>query len=182
MVLFAHILQRLQTQTNAEVTAAHAVWPALAGGLPRGLTPALRAKVSTAARSASALTLPAIVTVEDGLTGPAARLGGMLKAYVRLTQSGWRYTAAALAAESKSPTLPTTRFLRGNSGLYIYSIYDGHYDLSLIGKALQSAYRMLGGAPVFGESLTQTQVEALASAYSIAAARLQPHPPTGLAI
>jgi hypothetical protein len=182
LVLFAHALQRLQTQTRAEIAPARAAWPALAGGLPRGLTPALRAEVSAAARGAGALTLPAIVTAEGGLTGPAAKLGGMLKAYARLTHSGWRYTAAALAAESNSPTLPTTRFLRSNSGLYIYSIYDGHYDLSLIGKALQDAYHTLGGAPAFGESLTPTQVEALAGAYSIAAARLQPHPSKELAV
>jgi hypothetical protein len=182
VVLLAHTLQRLQTQTRAEIVPARSVWPALAGGLPRGLPTTLRLRVSAAAHSAGDLELPAFVSAEGGLSGPAAKLGGMLKAYVRLTQSGWRYTAAALAAESKSPLLPTTRFLRANSGLYIYSIYDGHYDLSLIGKALQSAYRALGGAPAFGGSLTPTQVQALANAYSIAATRLEPHPPANLAV
>jgi hypothetical protein len=182
VVLLAHTLQRLQTQTRAEIVPARGVWPALAGGLPRGLPATLRLQVSAAAHGAGALELPAFLTTEGGLTGPAAKLGGMLKAYVRLTQGGWRYTAAALAVESKSPTLPSARFLRANSGLYIYSIYDGHYDLSLIGKTLQSAYRALGGAPAFGSSLTPGQVEALASAYSIAATRLEPHPPANLAV
>ena len=66
--------------------------------------------------------------------------------------------------------------------LYIYCVYDGHYDLSLIGKAVQSAYRKLGGAPAFGASLTQSQVEALARAYSIPAVRLEPHPAPGVVV
>jgi hypothetical protein len=62
--------------------------------------------------------------------------------------------------------------------LYIYCIYDGHYDLSLIGKALPNAYHKLGGPPAFGGSLTQVQVDSLVRAYS--QARLTPHPSPNL--
>jgi hypothetical protein len=187
LVLLAHTLQRLRAPAGGEIAAARAAWPALAGGLPRGSAPTLLAQVSTAARHAAMLTLPAVVTTEDSLTGPAAKLAGMLKAYTRLTQRGWRYIAATLASAStqtahSGAAATAARFLRANAALYIYSIYDGHYDLSLIGKALRGAYRALGGAPAFGASLTQTQVEALAGDYSIPSARLTPHPPPSLVV
>ena len=170
----AHTLQRLQSPTAAEVAAAGAAWPSLAGGLPSEPTPSLRVKVAAAERRAAALALPAEVTTEGSVTGPAVELAGMLKSYVRLTQRGWQYLAAALGGGS--------RFLRANAALYIYCVYDGHYDLSLIGKVVQSAYRKLGGAPAFGASLTQSQVEALAHAYSIPAVRLEPHPAPTLVV
>ena len=173
------------------------------GGTTRQLAPALRVEVATAERRAEALTLPADVTTEGSVTGPAAQLADMLKSYVRLTQRGWQYLAAVLAARSgitvrhakahahqAAPSAGGTaapapgggvstvaaRFLRANAALYIYCVYDGHYDLSLIGKVAQSAYLKLGGAPAFGASLTQSQIEALARAYSIPAGRLEPHP------
>jgi hypothetical protein len=222
LVLLAHTLQRVQAPAGSEVAAARAVWPALAGGLPRGTSPTMQLRLSAAERRAAALTLPAFVTTEGSLTGPAAKLGGMLRAYVRLTQRGWQYTAAATAvapgarggraapvgrsearrgtsgpgrgrtAASGTPTgaggrsggatTSAARFLRSNAALYIYCIYDGHYDLSLIGKALRDAYHTLGGAPAFGGSLTQAQVEALAGAYSIPSTRLTPHPPPSLTV
>ncbi len=188
LVLLAHTLQRLQAPTSGEDTATRAVWPALAGGLPRSLSPALLPPLSVAERRATAITLPAVVTTEGALTGPAAGLAGLLKAYTRLTQRGWQFTAAALATESAGSALPgggmattqAARFLRSNSALYIYCIYDGHYDLSLIAKALPNAYHTLGGAPAFGGSLTQAQVDALARVYSHT--RLAPHPPPGLVV
>ena len=98
----------------------------------------------------------------------------------RLTQRGWQYIAAALAASVRAAS---ARFLRANAGLYIYCIYDGHYDLSLIGKALQSAYLNAGWCPPrSATSLTQSQVEALARAYSIPSRRLTPHPPPSLPV
>ncbi len=213
----AHTLQQLRTPTAAEVAAARTAWPSLAGGLPASATSALRVEVAAADRHAAALTLPAEVTTEGSVTGPAAELAGMLKSYVRLTQRGWQYLATALAAGSSTasthlathPRQPapgttgsaapgtvggggtasagsgkisaaTARFLHANAPLYIYSVYDGHYHLSLIGKTLLSAYLKLGGAPAFGASLTQSQVEALARAYSIPATRLEPHPASGV--
>jgi hypothetical protein len=207
LVQLAHTLQRLQTTTAAEVSAARAAWPSLAGGLPRDVAPGLRVQVAAAERHAAALTLPAAVTTEGSVTGPAVELAGMLKSYVRLSQRGWQHLAAALAAGIASThsatharqsapsaaggpmstpggvgSATTAQFLRANAPLYIYCVYDGHYDLSLIGNAMQGAYRKLGGAPAFGASLTQSQVEALARAYSIPATRLEPHPAPGVVV
>jgi hypothetical protein len=197
LALLARTLQRLRAPAAGEVAAARAVWPALAGGLPRGFAPAMRQQAAAAERHAATLALPAVVTAEGSLTGPAAKLAGMLKAYVRLTQRGWQYIAAALAAQSAAAaqgggasraaggtasTLAAAQFLHANAGLYIYCVYDGHYDVSLIGKTLQGAYRTLGGAPAFGSSLTQARVEALAGAYSIPSTRLQPHPPPSVVV
>jgi hypothetical protein len=184
LVQLAHTLQQLQTPTAAEVAAARAAWPSLAGGIPDTVAPTLRVEVAAANRRAAALTLPAEVTTEGSLTGPAAELAGMLKSYVRLTQRGWQYLARALGVESGSNgvSTATARFLHANAPLYIYCVYDGHYHLSLIGKTLQSAYLTLGGAAAFGASLTQRQVEALAGAYSIPGTRLEPHPAPGVAV
>lgn len=220
LVQLAHTLLRLRRPTTAEVAAARVPWPTLAGGLPRAAAPPLRVEVATAERHAAALTLPAEVTTEGSLTGPAAELAGMLKSYVRLTQRGWRYLATALDAGSATSSTraaatqlrrsargaaggavpapasgsggtdagsngvstAAARFLRANAALYIYCVYDGHYHLSLIGKVLQSAYRELGGPSAFGVSLTPSQVEALARAYSIPGARLEPHPAPSLVV
>ena len=216
----AHTLRRLQSPTAAEVAAARVPWPSLAGGLPSVYGPALRVEVAAVERHAAALTLPAEVTTEGSVTGPAAELAGMLKSYVRLTQRGWQYLAVALGAGpgstathakahvrqatrrvggSAAPapgggggsaavvpgggvSTAAARFLRANAALYIYCVYDGHYDLSLIGKVVQSAYRKLGGPSVFGASLTQGQVGALARSYSIPTARLEPHPAPSVAM
>jgi hypothetical protein len=222
LVQLTHTLQRLQNPTAAEVAAARTAWPSLAGGLPTSATSALRVEVAAADSRAAALTLPAEVTTEGSVTGPAAELAGMLKTYVRLTQRGWQYLATALAAGSAaaathSATHPrqsarratggvvpapgargsaagaagagsdgvstaTAPFLRANSPLYIDCVYDGHYHLSLIGKALLSAYLKLGGAAAFGAALTQSRVEALALAYSVSATRLEPHPAPGVVV
>ncbi len=177
-MLVAHTLGQLEASTHSEVAAARTAWPALAHGLPRNPSPATRLATAAAAHRVGVIALPGYVTSEaGGLTGPATALGGLLKAYAVLTQRGWRFVAATLAAEPAA-----AQFLRANAGLYIYCVYDGHYDLSLVGKALQDAYRKLGGPPAFGGSLTQRQVETLARTYSIPATRLAPHPPTGLAV
>jgi len=180
LVQLAHTLQQLRAPIAAEVAAAHEAWPSLAGGLPDSVTPPFRAEVAAADRRAAALALPAEVTTEGSLTGPAAELAGTLRSYVRLTQRGWQYLAGALAPGAATAT--AAWFLRANAPLYIYCVYDGHYHLSLIGETLQRAYLKLGGGPVFGASLTQSQVEALASAYSISATRLEPHPAPGVVV
>ncbi len=179
LVQLAHTLQQLQTRTAAEVTAARAAWPSLAGGLPDSVAPALRTKIATAERRAATLTLPAEVTTEGSLTGPAAELAGMLKSYVRLTQHGWQYLATTPGAGVGTTA---ARFLRANAALYIYCVYDSHWDLSLIGKVVQSAYGNLGGPSAFGASLTPSQVEALVRTYSIPAARLEPHPASSVVL
>jgi hypothetical protein len=69
------------------------------------------------------------------------------------------------------------RFLRANANLYIGCVYDGHYNLSVIGEDLLNAYRRLGGATAFGAALRPAEVESLVRFYSPAAARLAPKPP-----
>ena len=193
-MLVAHTLAGAQAAAHGEVAAARVVWPALARGLPARLSPGQRLALAAAQRRAAALALPWYVTTEEGggLTGPAVAVGGMLKAYASLTPRGWRFIAAALAAQaaaasggegpSSGRTAAAARFGRANAGLYIYCVYDGHYDLSLVGKALRAGYLRLGGPAAFGAALTAGQVAALARAYSIPAVRLQPHPPTGLPV
>ncbi len=181
LVVLAHTLTQMRAPVAAEVAVAHTAWGSLAGGLPHEASPALRALVTRARRLAAALRLPAAVLVEGYVTGPAVSLAGMLKSYVRLSQRGWGYLAAALATPAGA-SAQSARFLRANAPLYIYCVYDGHYSLSLVGKTLQSAYRKLGGPAAFGGALTQGEVETLARAYSILATRLQPHPAPSVAV
>jgi hypothetical protein len=63
---------------------------------------------------------------------------------------------------------------------YIIAVYDGHFDLSLIGKAVQQAYTRLGAAKEFGDALTPTQVAEIASSYGPRVERLRPYPWEGL--
>jgi hypothetical protein len=206
-VLIAQALARLEAPIRAEEQAAKAAWPEVAGGLPAnapssrpggrsgGTTPALREAAQTAERRAAAIELPGYVTTEEGgLTGPAVGPAGLLKAYAALTARGWRFIAAAVGGEGGGATAgeaagaasgrsaAAAKFLKANVGLYIYCVYDGHYDLSLIGKTLIDAYKKLGGEEAFGRSLTQRQVAQVAGAYSIPAGRLEPHPPFNLAM
>jgi hypothetical protein len=109
------------------------------------------------------------------LTGPAAGIAGLYENYERLAERGWRLTAAGIATIlDGSPA--AARFARENAALYLDAIYDGHFDLSLLGKSVASGYTKLGGPSAFGARLTQSQVNALAAAYSIPAVRLAPHP------
>ena len=68
------------------------------------------------------------------------------------------------------------RYSRTNSSFYIDAIYDGHFNLSLVGKSLTAGYEKLGGAGAFGSRLPPSRLAALAAAYSIPAVRLEPHP------
>lgn len=87
-------------------------------------------------------------------------------------------TEATIATIAHGPTGAAT-FAAANSALYIDSIYDAHFNLSLLGKSLLDGYRKLGGQSAFGPKLTQSEVEAIASAYSISGVRLEPHPGQG---
>jgi hypothetical protein len=172
LVLLAGSLQRLESPVRGEVAAARVVWPALNRGLPARVPAALTVGIAAAGRRAARVRLPARLTEEGGLTGPAASVGGLLKSYALLTRRGWQFVASASAAG--------TAFLRANAPLYIYCIYDGHFDLSLLGKKLQAAYAKLGGGSAFGATLTPGAVAALAQVYSTPAVRLAPHPPASL--
>jgi hypothetical protein len=154
---------------HAEVTAARVAWPALVDGLQPTSTQATHRAITRAAARAEAIVLPTFLIAEGGLTGPAAGVGGLLKSYTVLTRRGWQFLAAASRTSR-------TSFLRTNSGLYVYCVYDGHFELSVLGKKLQAAYRKLGGGDAFGAALTPADVEALVRAYSSATTRLEPHP------
>lgn len=84
-------------------------------------------------------------------------------------------TSGGSSTANAALTLEGEKFARENVGLYIESVYDGHFDLAQIGKRLEKGYHNLGGEAVFGSSLTSAEVTVLADAYSEAATRLHPH-------
>jgi hypothetical protein len=67
------------------------------------------------------------------------------------------------------------RFARENVALYIESVYDAHFTLAQVGKALLTGYRKLGGPAAFERALSQAEVDALARTYSEPTDRLHPH-------
>jgi hypothetical protein len=161
-----------------EVAAAKRAWPLVANGLPTGAGPlaSTRVPVSAAATSATRIPTPPVLgeTQADSLTGPGAGLAGLFRDYVGLTTRGWTLIGAAIEEiEHGSPA--GARFARENVGLYVESVYDGHFDLAQIDKHLTDGYRQLGGPAAFGSTLTQAEVDALADAYSEASVRLHPH-------
>ena len=81
---------------------------------------------------------------------------------------------AAIAADEHGPP-SAARFARANVGLYIESVYDGHFTLAQIGKQLLAGYGELGGPSAFGSLLSAAEVDALAQTYSEANDRLHPH-------
>lgn len=168
-------MRAAESGVHREVAASRSAWPLIAGGLPQVLPSTLRGTVGTASARANALPEPSFVVSARTLTGPAAGIAGIYESYERLARQGWRLTNATVAAiASASPTVAS--FARENSPLYIDAIYDGHFDLSLLGKSLVSGYERLGGPAAFGAALTQGEVSALAGAYSIPGVRLEPHP------
>jgi hypothetical protein len=158
-----------------ELASARALWPLISTGLPPAPSPSLRALLSTAHARASELPRPSFMAYAKRLTGPASSLAGLWEHYARLAERGSALTrAAANWISSSSPA--TSSYGRSSSALYIDAIYDAHFDLSLIGKYLLDAYRHLGGVHGFAAMLTPVSVDTLASAYSIPAVRLSPHP------
>lgn len=124
---------------------------------------------------AGALRRPSFLANAKQLTGPASGLAALYESFARLAERGWRLTNASIASiTSSSPA--DARFARENSSLYIDSIYDAHFNLSLVGKSVVKGYEQLGGAGAFGARVTQAEIARLAGAYSIPALRLAPHP------
>jgi hypothetical protein len=158
-----------------ELAATRTAWPLVANGLPADPRALVR-PVAAATASAATVKLPPLFEEAPAasLTGPASGLAGLFRTYAGLARRGWQQIGAAIAEiDHGSPA--AARFARENSPLYIESIYDAHFSLAQTGKQLRRAYTMLGGAPAFGRSLTQAEVNALAEAYSEAAYRLHPH-------
>jgi hypothetical protein len=168
-------LHTLETPVQREVAASRVAWPAIADGIPATPSISLQRAVAGASTTARALPEPRFMAHANTLTGPASGIAGLYESFSALASKGWRLTEAGIAAiVHGTPTAAS--FARGNSSLYIDAIYDGHFDLSLLGKSLLSGYEKLGGAAAFGASLPQSEITALAAAYSIPAVRLEPHP------
>jgi hypothetical protein len=170
-------LRQAENSAKREMAAARTAWPLVANGLPASIPVATRTAIARAIKAARAIVLPPLMMKVQArsLTGPAAGIAGLFRAFSTLTERGWTLTGAA-AAEITSATPAAARFARDNVALYIDSVYDGHFDASLIGKSLLEGYRTLGGQTVFGGALSQAEVQALARAYSPAGEQLHPHP------
>jgi hypothetical protein len=169
-------LREAEDSARREMAAARIAWPLVANGLPLSIPTRTRVAVANASRNAQAIIVPALMSEAQArsLTGPAAGIASLFEPFQRLTERGWTLTKAA-TDEIASDTPAAARFARENVALYIDSIYDGHFDATLIGKSLLSGYRLLGGAAAFGAMLRAAEVDALASAYSPAAEQLHPH-------
>jgi hypothetical protein len=175
LVQMSDDLRSAEAAVGREVSASRGAWPSIAAGLSQAPSPALRAAVTKASASAAMLPEPSFMANAAQLTGPAAGIAGIYENYKRLAERGWRLTDASIAAIVGDAPAGAS-FARQNSSLYIDAIYDGHFDLSFLGKSLMSAYEQLGGAHTFGVRLTQSELSTLAAAYSIEAVRLEPHP------
>jgi hypothetical protein len=130
--------------------------------------------LASAEAKAAAIPAPPFLAEPHRLTGPAAGVSGLYESYERLAPPAWRLTSAGI--EAIEGASPGAQFARENSSFYIDAIYDAHFNLSLVGKSLLSAYEKLGGAGAFGAKLPEGELTALAGAYSIPAVRLEPHP------
>ncbi len=171
-------LRQVETPVHREVASSRAAWPLISDGLPTRLGPALGSAVTTASAAASALPEPSFMANAQELTGPASGIAGLYESYDRLVERGWRLTETTITAIAGG-TPPIASFARANSPLYIHSVYDSHYNLSLLGQRLTEGYARLGGPSAFGRALTQAEVDSLTSAYSIPAVRLEPRPGAG---
>lgn len=171
-------LHHVETAVHNEVAASRTAWPLISDGLPTTLNDTLRNAVTTAGAAAAALPAPSFMAHARELTGPAASIAGLYESYDRLAERGWRLTETTITAISTG-TPAVASFARANSPLYIHSIYDSHFNLSLVGAHLAEGYAQLGGPSAFGRSLTQPEVNLLAAAYSIPTVRLEPRPGPG---
>jgi hypothetical protein len=168
-------LASAQGAVQAEVAASRGAWLQVAAGLPTVPSPALRGAVARASAKAASVAVPPFLAEPRSLTGPAAGVAGLYESYERLVPRSWRLLSAALDTIASGPA-SAALYVRTNSSFYIDAIYDGHFNLSLVGKSLLSGYEKLGGASAFGASLPAGRLAALAAAYSIPAMRLEPHP------
>ncbi len=168
-------LQAAEGAVRNEVAASRGPWPTIAPGLPAAPSPALRSAVAKASAKAALVPVPPFLAEPRSLTGPAAGIAGLYESYERLTPRSWRLVLAAVDTIVAGPPA-AARYSRTNSSFYIDAIYDGHFNLSLVGKSLTAGYEKLGGASAFGSRLPAARLAALATAYSIPAVRLEPHP------
>jgi hypothetical protein len=153
---------------ESEVQASKGAWPFLYRGLKAPALGTSAALVTRADRAAQKLPALPMISELHTLTGSAFGIGVLYEAFWSLTRRGWSAIAAARSAVQIESV-----------AIYIQSVYDGHYDLSLIGKELLDGYEKLGGEAVF-KHLTLAEMEAMAHFYSPEAARLEPRPAANL--
>lgn len=181
LALVAQGLRGAETSIHQAVLAARAAWPAIAEGLPARVSPASQILIARALAGTQRIATPHFISYAGELTGAGAAIAGLELSFEQLSQRGWTMTLAAAqhlgpgARRTLSPT--ALRFIRANASLYIGSVYDGNYNLSVIGERLREAYAQLGGASAFGAALTPALVRQLAGFYSPAVVRLAPKPP-----
>jgi hypothetical protein len=81
-------------------------------------------------------------------------------------------SASIYAIEHGSPS--AARFARATVPLYIESVYDGHFALAQISKALVKGYKKLGGPAALGSVLPQADVVGLERTYDKERDQLEP--------
>ncbi len=173
LALASRELERLEPSLEAEVRAARRTWPLVDDGLDGPLPPRARAMVAHVAARAQAIVLPASFRPENyDLTGPASDLASLLQDFNVLAVRGWQ---VILEAAQGGGTPAARSFERENAGLYVDCVYNGNFDLGLLGKSLLKSYERLGGPAAFGRVLSEARVRRLAATYSPAAFDL-PHP------
>ncbi|HET7297064.1 MAG TPA: hypothetical protein VFI66_07960 [Gemmatimonadales bacterium] len=168
-------LSQARAQVQAEVAATRAAWPKILAGLPARPGAGARAKIHLAARKASEVRLAPLLDERGAasLTGPASPLAGRFRSYQRLGARSWQLIESSLEEiEHGSPA--AARFARENLPLYVEGVYDAHYTLAQTGKQLLAAYNTLGASKTFGSSLTEAELNGLASSYSEERNRLSP--------
>jgi hypothetical protein len=195
-----HALIGAEEPIRKELAAARMAWPLIDRGLPRSVPALADARAERLRRAANRRRIhareramlnlkrwasiaatraqqlpPALVAHADELTGAGSEIAGVYELSSGLIDHGWAQIEATLA-ETKGDSPAARAFLRANVDTYIISVYDGNFDLSLVGKMLQQAYKRLGGTEGFGNALTPAQVAGLARAYSPSVDRLRPHP------
>jgi len=171
-----HALASAEGSVAPEVAATRAAWREIANGLPAHSAAIARPPIAAAAAAAARVRVPALLEEPQAasITGPGAGLASLFRNYSALTTRGWQLLGASIEEIEHGSPLAAS-FARANSALYIESVYDGHFDLAQVAKALHMAYEMLGGPSAFAGKLSQAQVNALESTYSEATDRLHPH-------
>lgn len=172
LAFVAEGLLTADASVRRELHTARAAWPSIAHGLPAQPSHALIARAAAAAAAVEAVPSPPFVALLDELVGPAAGIAQLFRTSQLLARAAWQHVSAALLATAHRST--SAAFDRANAGVYIESVYQSVFDLSAIGKSLESNYIKLGGPQVFGARLTAARVKSIAATYS-AAAPLEPH-------
>jgi hypothetical protein len=174
LTLVSTQLAALEQPVQREVIATRAVWHSIAKGLPAHPGARVAAQISVARAAAEALPAPAFLEYRHKLLGPAWRISTLFAEFELLAKHGWAHVDQAVGTLRHGPAA-VARFERTNAGLYIDSIYDGHFDASLIGERVLNSYKRLGEQHAFGASLSPATVKSISLAYSPKTVRLTPH-------